>query len=289
MLSEVGIRPALLICIAVAHCRSLLLFSQNSSQSAADKSVCRFENIGIRMFKITKPAAQHRVQAFNDALNAIPTGALGSGSDAIPQRFQAFLAYPAFASLESIAQKLKALSWNQTISYMCLVRVKAQTVLRNPGTYLGKCRLSRSRTRTHHNKVVGIANHVVAFLTHQTIERMQIQIGQKRADHCPLRCAAGGRPAFKVADHILLQIPTDQIKQLPVADVHLHRSHQALVWNGIEVARQVRIHNMRKAFLDQAIHFSKSILATTLRAKTVARFLELIFENRLYHHLQCGL
>ena len=137
------------------------------------------------MFKITKPATQHRVQAFNDILNALPTGALGSGSDAIPHRFQAFLAYPAFASLESIAQKLKTLSWNQTISYMRFVRVKAQTVLRNPGTYLAKCRLSRLRTRTHHNKVVGIANHVIAYLTHQTIERMQIQIGQKRANDAP--------------------------------------------------------------------------------------------------------
>ena len=93
------------------------------------------------MFEIPKPTTQHRVQAFDDILNAIPTSALGFGSDALPKRFQAFLANPAFAGFKSIAQKLKALSRYRTIAYMRLVRMKTQTLLCNPGSYLGKCRL----------------------------------------------------------------------------------------------------------------------------------------------------
>ena len=77
------------------------------------------------MFEITKPSYQHRVQTFDDMLYAIPTGALGLGSDAIPQRFHAFLADPAFPGFESITQKLEALTRYRTISYMRLVRMKA--------------------------------------------------------------------------------------------------------------------------------------------------------------------
>lgn len=105
------------------------------------------------MLEITKPAPQHRVQTFDNMLDAIPTCALGFGSDAIPQRFQALFADPTFAGFEAVTQKLEALPRNRTVSDMRLVRMKAQTVLGHPSTYLGKCRLGRFPARTHHDKV----------------------------------------------------------------------------------------------------------------------------------------
>ena len=82
------------------------------------------------MFELNKPSTKHRIQAFDNMLNTIPKGALGSDSDALPQRFQAFLAHPAFPGFESIPQKLEALTRCRTISYMRLVRMKALTPVR---------------------------------------------------------------------------------------------------------------------------------------------------------------
>ena len=105
------------------------------------------------MFEVTKPSYQHGVQAFDDLLYALPTGTFGLGTDAIPQGSHTFLTDPSFSGFESITQKLEALTYYRTIPYMRLVRVKRQTVFRNPGPYLGKRRLGRFRTWTHHDKI----------------------------------------------------------------------------------------------------------------------------------------
>jgi hypothetical protein len=73
------------------------------------------------MFEITEPASQHRINTLDNMLNAISTGALGPGSDALPQRFQAFLANPAFLGFESITQKLEALTRGTQQSPTCVL------------------------------------------------------------------------------------------------------------------------------------------------------------------------
>ena len=75
------------------------------------------------MFEVTKPSDQHGILAFDDLVNALPTGTFGLGTNAIPQGFHAFLTDPSFSGFESITQKLEALTWHRTIPYMRLVRV----------------------------------------------------------------------------------------------------------------------------------------------------------------------
>ena len=124
-LSEESIRPALMICKTVTKARSFLLLTQNGSQPATDKAVNRFENIGICMFEITKPTPQHRVHIVDDMVDVSPSGTFGPGSNAVPQRFQAFLTDPAFTSFKTIPQELKPLVFFRAVANMSFVWVQS--------------------------------------------------------------------------------------------------------------------------------------------------------------------
>ena len=284
--SEESVRPAAVIRAAAPHSRPLLLFPQYGSKPTTDKAVYHLEGKRICMLKVTKPSPQHRVEICDNGLDSHPLRTFGFGSDAIPQGLQTLTTYPSFPGFEAIPQKFKALTRYSTISHMGLVRVQGQTVCLDPGAYFGQGRLRCLTTCTHHDKVIGIADHMIPFLTHQTIERVQIQIRKQRTNDRPLRRSADRCPLRKIAYDILLQVSLNQFEYPPVTDSLLHLGQQIFMWYRIEVTGKIGIHHVGVTLLDQSIHVTKRVLAPSPRSKAIACFFELPFENRLDNHLQ---
>ena len=238
------------------------------------------------MLEVTKPSSQHRVEIFDNRIDSNPLRTFGFGSDAIPKGLQTLATYPAFSGFKAIPQKLKALTRYLTIAHMGLVRMQGQTVRFNPGAYFGQGRLRCLTTCTHHDKVIGIADHMVPFLTHQTIERMQIQIRKQRTNHRPLRRTANRCPLRKIAYYILLEVSLDQFEYPAVTDSLLHQRQQIFMWYRIEVTGKIGIHHVGVALLDHSIYLTKCVLAPSPRSKAIACFFELLLENRFDNHLQ---
>ncbi len=104
------------------------------------------------MFEIPKPASNQRSQVFNDGAQTLASGAFF------------LLAYPALSRLETIAQKLKALSLEQAVPDVSLVWMQAQAVFLHPYFDLFQCRLRFWRGLAQDDEIVGIALHAVTQL-----------------------------------------------------------------------------------------------------------------------------
>ena len=62
-----------------------------------------------------------------------------------------------------------------------LGRVQRQAGLRRPALHLGQRRGRFGRAATQHHEVVCVAHHLIAPLGHQVVERVEVDVAQKRA------------------------------------------------------------------------------------------------------------
>src|SRR5262249_11697813 len=266
--------------------RPLLMLAKNRPQPPPYKAIHPLKGIRMRMLEVIKPATKRRIQIGDDFRQTVPTRALGPHSNAILHRLGALFAYPAARQLEVIAQKVKALPRLQTISHMGLVGTKAQAMGLYPGFYFRKRRFGLLPTAAKHHKVIGVANHAVALLLHVIVERMKINVGQKRANHRPLRAPFRWRPSLHLLDDVLLQIRFDQIHHPPIAHLFLNALHKPHVRNGVEVASKIGIHHKGVAFSKQPLHFPKCIFTAKPRTKTVTGPEKLLLKDGLQYKLK---
>jgi hypothetical protein len=84
------------------------LTAQYASQPASDESIFRAECLVVAMFEVLKPAPQRPVHVSDGLGHAASRGSLGLRPDCISEFLKAFAARPALASLEVIAEKIKA-------------------------------------------------------------------------------------------------------------------------------------------------------------------------------------
>lgn len=85
-------------------------------------------------------------------------------------------------------------------------------------------------------------------------------------------------------NHPLFQEPFDESQQSSVGDALAHHCHQPIVWDRVEVALDVHVHDMRVPCLKQFFHTSQRVLATASGAEPVAVFGEAVFEDWLDGH-----
>src|SRR6266542_2531738 len=212
--------------------------------------------------------------------------ALGPHPNAILHRLVALFAYPALPQLEMITQKVKALSLLPTVSHVGFVSTKTQAIGLYPGFHFRKRRFCFLPTAAKHHKIVGVANHAVALLLDLTVQSMKINVGQKRAYHRALRCAARWRPSLHFLDDVLLKKSFDQLKHSPIAHLFLNALHKPPVWDRVEVALKIGIHHKDVAFSKQPLHFPKRIFAAKPWTKAVTHLKELPLKDRLQHKLK---
>lgn len=93
------------------------------------------------MFEIPEPPSDHRGQVINDGAQTLASGAFCLLAYLVLEAFETFVPYPAPSCLEAVAQKLKALSLDQTVPNVGFVRMQAQPVFLHPYFDLFECRL----------------------------------------------------------------------------------------------------------------------------------------------------
>ena len=128
------------------------------------------------------------------------------------------------------------------------------------------------------HEVVGVAHHPAPARFHQAIERMQIEVGEQRRDHCILRCSRRRPPARHVLHDVLLEKAFEQRQHKPVADRTFDQGHQPVVRDAVKIALQVGIHHPGEPVLRQPVDFPQRVLATASRTEAIAARPELRFK-----------
>ncbi len=110
VLSEEGVRPAMVITARPTEARTFRPLAQDRSQAPPNKTVNVSESRSMGLLEITEPALEDGIEFADDGLQAIATGTTGLFADFVPQCHTAFRAYPTSTGLKSITEKVKPLS-----------------------------------------------------------------------------------------------------------------------------------------------------------------------------------
>ena len=90
-------------------------------------------------------------------------------------------------------------------------------------------------------------------------------------------------PAFRRLHHSGVKKRLPQSQHLTICHLLPHPVHQGGVWNGVEVAFQVRVHHPAVALLHQGVDAAQGVFAVPSRTESVALRSEVPLENRLQH------
>ena len=99
MLSEEGIRPALVIGARMSRPRTLLLLAQQGPQPAAYETVHDREGHRVRVFEVSEPSPQQRVQFGDHLREALAPGASSAFAEVIEEPLPALLSHSPLSGL----------------------------------------------------------------------------------------------------------------------------------------------------------------------------------------------
>src|SRR6266853_4486097 len=105
-------------------------FAQDASQPAADEAIFHAECRGAAVLEVFKPAPQRAVNVRDDLGQAVSRGPLGLRPDRVSELRPALGSRPAFAGLEVVAEKVKAVF--AFVDQPRLGRMQRQAGLRRP-------------------------------------------------------------------------------------------------------------------------------------------------------------
>ena len=232
------------------------------------------------MFEVAEPAAQQRVEIRHDAGEAVAPCAPRLLSDAVLELVQALLAHVTLAGFETVAEELEPLPQPPTVAVMRLFGVQREAVFAHPGAHLREGGVRLLARPAQDDEVVRKPHHAAPAFGHRRIQRVEVDVGQQRADHRALRRALRRRPPLQPFQDVGLQPAADQIENAAIADLLLDPRHQPIMRNRVEIGGQVGVHHVGVAVLDQPIDFPQRVMASATRSETVAPIAEPRFENR---------
>src|SRR6185436_2670374 len=89
--------------------------------------------------------------------------------------------------------------------------------------------------------IIGIPHHLHPCLGHLLVQRVEVDVGQKRTDYRSLGCTLLRRPTRRRFHHLLAQHCLQHFDHLAVRHFFLHQLHQPAPGYRVEVASQVRV------------------------------------------------
>src|SRR2546425_917982 len=259
-----------------------LALAEDTSQPLPQPLVEPDEGEGVTVLEIFKPAHQGPVDVRDDGLKALPVSASGFGSDGVFELLLTLPARPVIASLEMVAQKIKAARL-RGVHNPCLGRMQFETGLRRPRLHPLKRGSSFGFSSTQDHEVVRVPHHLDAHLGQMMIEGIEIDVGKQRADDRALGSSFLGRPPFRRLHDLLGQKRFDQVQHLAVGHLCAHPLQQRLMRDRVEVAFQVRIDHPTVPFLQQGVDAPQRVLRAPIRSEPVALRREVPLEDRLQH------
>ena len=183
VLSEVGVRPAMVITTRSTEARTFHPLAQDRSQSPPNKTVNVSESRSMGLLEISEPALEDGIEFADDGLQAIATGPTGLFADFVPQCHTAFRSYPTSTGLKSITQKVKPLSFVHAVAHAGFLRIETQSMLFYPSLDRSKHRFGLLPCATQRHKIVRKAGVLIPCFAEQFIQAMEVQIRHQRADH----------------------------------------------------------------------------------------------------------
>src|SRR5208282_5633975 len=262
-----------------------LAVSEDAAQSPQHPVIEVGEDEFSAMLEVLKPAAQSPIQVRDDGREALPVRAPALDTNRVLQLGQALASGPTFPPFEVIPQKVEA-AFGCGVYDPRLGRVQLQSRCRGPALYPFQ-RLAGFRLAPAQNhEVIRVPHHLESGLSHQVVERIEIEIGEQRADDRPLRSPLFGCPSFRRPHHLGGEKRLQQSEPLAIRHLFPYSRQKGGVGNGVEVALQVGIDYPTVSCLQQGIDPPQRVLAAPIRSEPVAVRREVPFENRLQHRAE---
>jgi hypothetical protein len=153
------------------------------AQPTPDRSVDGLEDVRVGMLEVAEPAAQGAIEIGDDALEAVAPIASRFLPDRVLELVQALLAHEPLASLEPVTEELEPLPRHPAVADMRLRRMQRQAVRRDPRSNLGQRGVGVLARPAQDHEVVCVPHHPEASRSHQLVQRVEIDVGQQRADY----------------------------------------------------------------------------------------------------------
>src|ERR1022692_1456019 len=242
----------------------------------------------MTVLEVLKPALQRGIEILNRHSQTLAIGAPGFLTDRVLHLLQTLLPRPTESPFEVISQEVEATRLG-SIDNPCLFRMQRQARRSGPFLHPGQ-RLTRFLlAATQQHEVVRIPDHLHPALSHEMVQRMEIEIRQQGADHRTLRRALLRRPEFVRFHHRLLQECCDQVQHPTIGNILPHPRQHRRLRNRVEVAPQIRIHDPVIALIQELLDTTKCVFRTALWPKPITVFGELPLEDGFHHLPQSSL
>src|SRR5258705_4620553 len=124
--------------VALRHTEAgpLRLLAQECTQPSSRELVDDGESAGARMFEVVEPSPEYRIEAFDDAREAVATRAFCLGPDTVFETLEALLANMTHSSFKPVAEELEPFSSVAAGGDMRLVWMQTEGNFRQPSTEL---------------------------------------------------------------------------------------------------------------------------------------------------------
>ena len=288
MIPKVCVWPALMVS-ASADSLQFMPLSQDTPQPPPYPTVQARKGPLIAMLEVPKPASEGSIDILDDPFHAVPITPLCLSVDRVFELLQAFLAGPSRTPFKMIPKEVKSFTGRLGIDHSGLLRMQGQSPFPGQGGHLAFCLFRFCSTSAENNKVVRIANHVVACLFHFDIHRVQENIGQQGADNRSLRGAFFRGPELQPFQYVLFEEHLYQAQQAAIRNILADLLHKSLMANAVKVRLQIRIHHLGASGLKKSLHFPQGILASPLWSKAIAAICKFLLKDRLYNQPYCCL
>src|SRR5437016_5093908 len=106
---------------------------------------------------------------------------------------------------------------------------------------------------TEDHEVIRVTYHLESCLSHEVVQRVQVDVAEQRTENRALRRASLGGPRGQTIKNARFQEGFDQRQHAAIGDSFFQASHQAVVRNRVEVAFQVGVHDVDVSRLQQLI------------------------------------
>lgn len=179
---KVLVRPSDVI-LAPAYSSTFVVAAQDGPEPAPDPPVQWFKGFPMAVLEVFKPSFAGFIDVGDYNRHIAAIAAFRLASDSVFEFIQALPARPASTVFKMIPQKVEALSGLPGVNQNGFIRMQGQSPLLDQIVDPEQGRFGFCPALAEDHEIIRIANHFVPSHFHVLVHLVQIDVGQKRADH----------------------------------------------------------------------------------------------------------
>jgi hypothetical protein len=227
------VRPASMI-KSTANSFKALARTQDTAKASAYPLIHGRKGPFMAMFEVFKPATKGTVDVIDNVGQAMAIATTGLDPDGVFDFSHALLAWPTSAPLKVVPKEVKSFSGNRDIYQPGLFRVKDQPSSRGQLPQKVQCPMGLGLAATHNHEVICVADQLIASLTHGHVNRVQIDVRKKGADHRPLRTSLLRCPPGQSLQDFLLEEGFQQPPHSSICNILANVGQQRAMGNAVK-------------------------------------------------------